>query len=102
MENPQPQQVQFQADPQIIKGVYTNNMQVSHTKEEFILDFMNISHTPQLISLVSKVITNPAHFKRIVAALQDNLKKYEDKFGVIDSPKPEVTQASSESSKFGF
>lgn len=102
MENQQPQQVPFQADPQIVKGVYTNNMQVSHTKEEFILDFMNISSTPQLVSLVSKVITNPAHFKRIVAALSDNLKKYEDKFGVIDSPKPEVAQASSESSKFGF
>jgi hypothetical protein len=102
MENNQQQQIPFQADPQVIRGAYTNNMQVSHTKEEFILDFMNVSHTPQVVSLVSKVITNPAHFKRIVAALQDNLKKYEEKFGVIDSPKPEPTQHASESSKFGF
>ena len=102
MAEPTSQQIPFHAPPEVLKGVYTNNMSVSHTKEEFILDFTNISHYPSAMSLVAKVISTPAHFKRIVAALNDNLKKYEDRFGPIDSPKPESSQTASESSKFGF
>ena len=97
--------IPLQATPEILKGVYTNNMQVSHTKEEFFLDFLNMSHLPQAASLVAKVITSPQHFKRIVAAMADNLKRYEEKFGKIDSPKmdkPEGTSESSKSSPFGF
>lgn len=96
------QNIPLQATPEVLKGVYTNNMQVSHTKEEFFMDFLNMSHFPQSASLVSKVIVSPAHFKRIVAALSDNLKKYEERFGQIESPKPESTQETSDSSKFGF
>lgn len=102
MAEQQQQNIPLQASPEVLKGVYANNMQVAHTKEEFYLDFLSMSFFPQAASLVSKVITSPEHFKRIVAALTDNLKKYEDKFGVIDSPKPETSQAASESSKFGF
>ncbi|HYC80033.1 MAG TPA: DUF3467 domain-containing protein [Candidatus Binatia bacterium] len=102
-EQQPPQNIPLQATPEILKGVYTNNMQVSHTKEEFILDFLNMSFFPNTASLVAKVITSPEHFKRIVATLTDNLKKYEDRFGSIDSPKPETSQQqTSESSKFGF
>ncbi|HEX5429887.1 MAG TPA: DUF3467 domain-containing protein [Patescibacteria group bacterium] len=102
MDQPQQQNVPLQATPEILKGVYTNNMQVSHTKEEFFLDFLNMSYFPNAASLVAKVITSPEHFKRIVAALSDNLKKYEEQFGKIDSPKPESSRTASESSKFGF
>ena len=97
------QQIPLQATPEVLKGAYANNMQVAHTKEEFYLDFMSMSFFPSAASLVAKIITSPEHFKRIAAALQDNLKKYEEKFGVINSPKPETTpQQSSDSSKFGF
>jgi hypothetical protein len=100
----QPQQnIPLQATPEVLKGVYANNMQVSHTKEEFYLDFLNMSFFPNAASLVAKIIASPEHFKRIVAAFNDNLKKYEDQFGSIDSPKPDATtQKPSESSKFGF
>jgi hypothetical protein len=101
-EQPQQNNIPLQANPEILKGVYANNMQVAHTKEEFYLDFLSMSFFPQAATLVSKVITSPEHFKRIVAALTDNLKKYEEKYGVIDSPKPETSQIASESAKFGF
>jgi len=81
-------------------------MTVMHTKEEFVLDFMNVSYNPNAVTLGAKVISSPEHFKRIVAALQDNLKKYEEKFGPVESPAPVQpavpTQEQSESSKFGF
>ena len=62
-------------------GAYANNMLISHTREEFILDFMMIS--PPAGTVTARVITSPGHLKRIVAALADNLKKYESKFGKI-------------------
>ena len=89
---------------EILKGSYSNNVFISHTKEDFILDFINVSFFPppgQGIA-VAKVITNPGHFKRMVAALNDNLKKYEEQFGKIESQTPSDKPAASESAKFGF
>ena len=62
-------------------GAYANNLFISHTREEFILDFMML--TPPAGSVTARVITSPGHMKRIVSALADNLKKYESKFGKI-------------------
>ena len=104
MDNQNPQQVPFQATPEVLRGLYTNNMQVSHTKDEFILDFMNVSYSPQVISLVSKIITNPSHFRRIVQALNENLKRYEDQFGKIEGVNPQqpVAPSSTSDQAYGF
>ena len=60
---------------------YANAMQVNHNRDEFQMIFLNILGASGRVS--SKVVTSPGHFKRIVAAMQDNLKKYEDQFGEI-------------------
>lgn len=73
--------MQIDADNATLKGVYANNVVASHTKEEFIMDFMLV-HPPKG-QLVNRTILSPGHFKRLVKALQDNLKKYEDAFGEI-------------------
>lgn len=77
----QPQQVQIKAADDVLKGAYTNVVQISHTKEEVVFDFMNI--LPPQGNLVSRVITSPGHAKRILTALQQNLKQYESKYGNI-------------------
>jgi hypothetical protein len=78
-------EIQIQAGPEDLKGRYSNFMQVSHSKEEFVMDFLNVS--PPSGTLVSRVITSPGHFKRIIAALQDNIAKYESQFGKIEEAK---------------
>lgn len=77
-----------QTPPQEIKladnipgAEYANLMQVSHTKEEFMLMFANVAGLTGRV--VGKIITSPGHLKRIIKALQDNVKMYEDKFGEI-------------------
>ena len=80
---PQGQQVQIKITDELLKGVYANMAMVSHSGEEFMFDFMNVyPNQPQGI-VTSRVIVSPAHMKRIVAAMQDNLKRYEDQFGKI-------------------
>ena len=63
-------------------GVYCNHMIVTHTKEEFIMDFMMVA--PPVGSVTARVIMNPGHMKRTVLALQDNLKKYEKNIAKIE------------------
>lgn len=76
------QQINIKVKDEEMKGVYSNVMQASHTKEEFILDFFNM--LPPFNTLASRVIISPGHYKRMVAALNDNLKKYESTHGKIE------------------
>jgi hypothetical protein len=74
-----------------LKGKYSNLMQITHAKEEFVLDFF-LNLPPEGI-MVSRVLVSPGHAKRIQAALQENIKRYEDKFGKIqatDNPEAQL------------
>ena len=71
----------------VLGGVYSNSMQVTHTREEFVLDFMSIF--PPAGKVNARVIISPGHMKRIILALQDNLRKYDAQFGPIEqAPEP--------------
>lgn len=86
--------LKIKATDEVLKGVYANQMVVSHTREEFILDF--ISAFPPEGILNARVIISPGHLKRVIRALQDNLGKYEKKFGAVkEAPEPK-------SQKIGF
>ena len=68
--------------PEHLKGgVYCNNLLVSHTKEEFIMDFMMIAPAGAIVT--ARVIMSPGHMKRTVAALKSNLETYEKNIGAI-------------------
>jgi hypothetical protein len=82
-------QIQIQSDPQSAAGVYSNLMLISHRKEEFVLDFLfahpqQVSEAQSTATLRTRVITSPEHVKRIVRALEENVRRYEAKFGPIE------------------
>jgi hypothetical protein len=81
-------QLQVKVSDEVLKGTFANMLQVGHTQEEFILDFMSLFPPTGIIT--SRVIVTPSHIKRIVAAISDNLKKYEDQFGVIPTSDPNL------------
>lgn len=60
---------------------YANAMQVNHNRDEFQMMFLNILGVTGRVT--GKIISSPGHFKRMLAAMQDNLKKYEEQFGEI-------------------
>ena len=64
-----------------LKGRYSNLLRVTHTREEFILDFIN-AIPPQAI-VTARIVTSPGHLKRIVRALSENLERYEETHGPI-------------------
>ena len=77
-------QIQIKAKDEDLKGVYSNLMIVSHTKEEFCLDFVNTFNPP---ILTSRVLMSPAHLKRMIKALEVNMKQYEEQFGEVEAAK---------------
>jgi len=89
-------QIQIKVRDEVLGGVYANLLLVTHTREEFVLDWVSVFQGGG--SLNARVITSPGHMKRIVRALQDNLGKYEAAFGKIveseEPPKPVMTLGS--------
>jgi len=80
-------EIQVSIPEQLKGGVYCNYMLVTHTKEEFIMDFMMV--TPPMGAIVSRVIMNPSHMKRTIKALTENLEKYESKIQPLEeAPAP--------------
>ncbi len=70
-----------------LKGRYSNLVRITHTREEFILDFINM--VPPQGAVTARIITSPGHLKRLIRALSGNLKLYENRFGVVEeAPEP--------------
>jgi len=78
---PAKQQVQVKITDEMLKGFYANMSRTMHAKEEFVMDFISVTGQQGVVG--ARVITSPSHFKRLVAALSANLKKYESQFGTI-------------------
>src|SRR6185436_800178 len=87
-DEPQESQgVSIKIDDEELKGRYSNLLRITHTREEFILDFINLV-PPQGI-VTSRIVTSPGHLKRIIRALAANLDRYEQLFGAIqEAPDP--------------
>ncbi len=85
-QDEQSQDLQIQIPPDVQRGVYANQLFVVHNHEEFILDF--ILAIPPAGVVNSRVLVSPAHAKRIVSVLQENISRYEDLFGPIKTAEP--------------
>lgn len=94
-QQPRQQQINIKIEDSVLRGVYANAMGVSHSKEEFTVDFMNIYPAQRAGIVTSRVITSPGHAKRILKALEENVKKYEKQFGKIE-------EATAPGQDFGF
>ncbi|MDY6969285.1 MAG: DUF3467 domain-containing protein [Spirochaetota bacterium] len=84
--------IEIKVDEAKAGGVFSNFANISHSPEEFIVDFLFINPTPPQAfgKLVSRVILTPGHAKRILLALSENISKYEKNYGEIEiSHQPE-------------
>ena len=73
----------------VLPGVYANQMVVAHTREEFVIDYVNLFPPSGVVT--ARVIVSPGHLKRMIRALKDNLAKYETTHGpVIEAAAPQA------------
>jgi len=76
-----PKGIQINIGDELSRGRYSNSMMVSHSAEEFIIDWL--LNAPNGAHLLSRIIVSPAHVKRIIHALKENLDNYEKRFGGV-------------------
>jgi len=76
--------VEIQLDEEIAQGIYSNLVVANHNDSEFVLDFIFVQPQVPRAKVRSRVVTSPKHVKRMVLALQENLRRYEEAFGEVE------------------
>ena len=84
-----PNQLNIELKEDIAEGIYSNLAIIQHSPTEFVLDFIRIMPGVPKAQIKSRIILTPEHAKRLLAALHDNIQKYESVNGPIkDSSGP--------------
>ena len=76
-------QIKIELDDDVGQGEYANFAVVTHSPAEFVMDYIRVLPGMTKSKVKSRIIMAPMHAKTLMMALQDNIKKYENKFGEI-------------------
>ena len=82
-ESKKQHQIKIELDDNIGQGEYVNLAIVTHSPAEFVMDYIRVLPGMTKSKVKSRIIMAPMHAKTLMMALQDNIKKYENKFGEI-------------------
>lgn len=77
-------QLNIELPEDVAEGVYSNLAIISHSNAEFVVDFIRMMPNVPKAKVKTRIILTPQHAKRLLKALNDNIKKFEGQFGVID------------------
>jgi hypothetical protein len=77
-------QVQIQLDEETAQGAYVNMALVNHSETEFTLDMIYVQPQQPKAKVRARLITSPKHMKRLLFAMQEQVNRYEQRFGTIE------------------
>jgi len=78
------QQITIDLSEEMAEGTYANLAIIAHSHAEFVIDFVRTMPNVPKAKVKSRIILTPSHAKRLLAALNDNIKKYEAQYGKIE------------------
>ena len=78
------QQFDIELNREVAQGTYSNLSIISHSSSEFIVDFIRIMPGMPKAEVKSRIILTPEHAKRLLLALQDNVRRFEMDYGKIN------------------
>jgi hypothetical protein len=73
---------QLHISVQVLGGTFSNGLVVKHTQDVFVMDFT--INFPPASKVNARFLASPAHLRRIISVLGDNLSQYEERFGKLD------------------
>ena len=83
-EKPQPaNQINIELTEDVAEGIYSNLAMIAHSNSEFVIDFIRLMPGVPKAKVKSRIVITPEHARRLLAALKDNIEKYEAAFGPI-------------------
>jgi hypothetical protein len=83
---PEAPQLQIDLDEVTAQGSYSNFVLINHNDSEFVLDFAFLQVGAPRARVRSRIISSPRHTKRLLRALEFNIRRYEERFGKIEEP----------------
>ena len=81
-------ELKIELTPEVANGHYSNLAVISHSPNEFFLDFIAVAPNMPQAKVQSRIIMTPENAKNLMMALMDNVKKYEATFGTITPRQP--------------
>ncbi len=88
---PNQNQINIELSEEVAEGIYSNLAMIAHSNSEFVIDFIRLMPGVPKAKVKSRIVITPEHAKRLLAALEDNIAKFEASFGAIkqsnDAPK---------------
>jgi transposase len=79
-------QIQIDIDDATAQGAYCNLVLLNHNDNEFVLDFAYVQPTTARARVRARILSSPRHAKRLLRALELNVRRYEERFGRIEEP----------------
>ena len=79
-------QLQIELKDDVAQGTYANLAIITHSSSEFIVDFVRVMPGLPKAGVQSRIVLTPEHAKRLMYALQENVRKFEQQFGPIRMP----------------
>ena len=83
-KKPQEVKLQIQLDDDTAQGIYANLAVINHSDAEFCIDFIFVQPQQPRAKVRSRIILSPSHAKRLLVALHENVRKYEQQHGTIE------------------
>ena len=84
-KDPKQKQLNIALDESVADGVYSNLAIINHSASEFIIDFVTVMPGAPKARVKSRVILTPEHAKRFQKALGDNINRFENAHGTIET-----------------
>src|SRR5437868_14262677 len=89
-KNQPPQnQINIELSEEIAEGVYANLAMIAHSSSEFVIDFIRLMPGIPKAKVKARIVITPEHAKRLLAALADNIQRFESSFGTIKQTQEE-------------
>lgn len=79
-------QLNIELPEEVAEGTYSNLAIISHSQSEFVLDFVRLVPNVPKAKVKARIILTPQHAKRLLKALHENVKKFENLHGAIAEP----------------
>lgn len=76
---------------EVAEGIYSNLAIITHSQSEFIVDFVSLMPGVPKGNVKSRIILTPQHAKRLLMALDDNIKRFESMYGIVPDFDPGIT-----------
>jgi hypothetical protein len=80
--------MEIKLDDEMAQGLYVNSAMLHHDETEFVIDMIYVQPHRRRATVRARIISSPKHTKRLLMALGEQIRRYEERFGSIEISGP--------------